>query len=251
MEKDKQRRFKCICAYDGTSYSGWQSQPNGLGVQDFIERRLRTIFGREVRIHGSGRTDAGVHARAQVFHFDAVWNHSMDALAAALRSGHNREIQIRSVSVAEEGFHARFSAKGKRYVYKIYAGYAPPDITRYVWSLGNRHPDVDLMNEASALMIGRRDFAAFGANRRDGKMHDTVKDLRVLRITKKGRMLTLTTEGSGYLYRMVRLMTGALVAVGLGKITKSDIQKALETKERGNLFAAAPAQGLTLFKVFY
>ena len=112
-------RFKCVVAYDGTDFCGWQSQPNGMSIQDFIQNRLRDILKTETKINGSGRTDAGVHARGQVFHFDAIWQHSTDSLLRAMRAGGNLTVQILSLEKVSEDFHARFSVLGKRYIYRI------------------------------------------------------------------------------------------------------------------------------------
>lgn len=130
-------RWCLECAYDGTLFSGWQSQPSGNGVQDFIERRLETIFRIPVRIHGSGRTDAGVHARGQVFHFDADWPYAPDKMRVALGVGVPRTIQIKRVKRVGSEFHARFSAIGKRYIYRIYEGDADPftDLLFGVWNV--------------------------------------------------------------------------------------------------------------------
>lgn len=243
-------RFKCHCAYDGTDFRGWQSQLCGNTIQDFIERRLSEIFAEKIRIHGSGRTDAGVHAKAQIFHFDANWAHATENLQAALRSGLPAGIQIFKVEKANGDFHARFSAKGKRYVYNIFEGYAPPYKSRYFWSMGRRKLDIEKMNEATNVLLGEHDFTAFSANR--GHEEDNpVKILRVLKITKKGKEIRLQTEGSGYLYKMVRIITGAMVEVGLGKLLVNDIERILNEKKRTNAFQTAPSCGLFLEKVFY
>lgn len=243
-------RFKCFCAYDGTGFRGWQSQACGNTIQDFIERRLCEIFSEKIRIHGSGRTDAGVHAKAQVFHFDADWAHSAENLLSALRCGLPAGIQVYKVSKAKSGFHARYSAKGKRYVYNIYEGYAQPHKSRYCWSLGRRKLDIEKMNAAAAELLGEHDFTAFSANR--GHEEDNpVKNLRLLKVSRRGREIKIATEGSGYLYKMVRIMAGALVDAGLGKLSCADIRRILEEKKRTNAFQTAPAQGLFLEKVFY
>lgn len=245
------QRWKAICAYDGTGFNGWQSQPNGNTIQDFIEARLAVIFETQIRIHGSGRTDAGVHARGQVFHFDAAWKHPTEHLLRALRVGLPAGIQIVKVSQAKPDFHARFSAQGKRYFYCLYEGDAPPWEDRYCWSLGRRRLDVEAMNSAAARLIGQHDFTAFGANRGDGSEDNPVKDMRRLEVKKRGPKLILYTEASGYLYKMVRSLTGALVSVGLGKLTADDFSAMLEAKQRTHRIETAPAKGLWMEKVLY
>lgn len=245
-------RFKCVCAYDGTDFCGWQSQPNGMSVQDFIERRLEQIFKRKTRIHGSGRTDSGVHADAQTFHFDAKWRHGDAALLAALKCGHPDSLQILSVEKVGKDFHARYSAKGKRYVYKICEGDADPKSTRYEWSLGLRRLDLDAVNRAAQILLGTHDFTAFSASRGTDAKENPVKTIFELRAKRRGRTITFSTRGSGYMYKMVRMLVGALVEVGLGKLTAEEIAETLESKTRGHRkFQAAPAKGLTLNKVYY
>lgn len=246
-----EQRFKCVCAYDGTEFCGWQSQAGGGSIQDFIEGRLAEIFKKKVRIHGSGRTDAGVHANAQVFHFDAEWSHGTESLLKAMRCGYPKALQISKISVAKGDFHARYSVKGKRYIYRIYEGYAPPVISRYRWSLGGRKLDIAAMNDAASALLGTHDFTAFSANRGNDAKDNPVKTLTKLEVSRRGKEIKITTEGSGYLYKMVRLLAGALVDVGLGKLSKGGLISALESKKRGNTFQAAPALGLFLDRVFY
>lgn len=245
------RRFKCVVAYDGTDFCGWQSQLGGGSIQDFIEFKLSSILGKPTRIHGSGRTDAGVHANGQVFHFDAIWKHSPEAMARALCAGNVQVVRVLSVEEVSDDFHARFSVEGKRYVYKISKGYAMPDLARYRWSLGNRKTDVEKMISASKIFLGTHDFKAYSANRGANVKENTVKTIYRLDVEDLGNEIRITTEGSGYLYKMVRLLVGALVQCAQGKLSESDLQKALESKTRGNIFQAAPAVGLTLDKVFY
>ncbi len=251
LEMNTQRRFKCVVAYDGTDFCGWQSQPNGMSIQDFIQNRLNEILKVETKIYGSGRTDAGVHARGQVFHFDANWNHTSDALLRAIRAGAELNIQILSVQEVSSDFHARFSAKGKRYIYRIAKQYAMPDLARYVWSLGGKDVDVDTMQSASKIFLGRHDFKAYSANRGNGIKEDTIKTIYKLDVKDCGDEIRITTEGSGYLYKMVRLLVGALIQCGQGRLTISDLENALLAKERTNIFQAAPAKGLSLDEVFY
>lgn len=244
-------RWKCTVAYDGTDFSGWQSQPGGNTVQDHIERRLAFLFKGPVRIHGAGRTDTGVHATGQVFHFDGLWKHGGAALVEALRVGFPKSIQVTDAMEVSTDFHARFSATGKRYSYSFFEGHAPPMETRYRWSLGRRRLDTAAMKAAAAVLVGRHDFSAFAANPRDDRVEDAVKDLRRLDVMRDGPRVELITEASGYLYRMVRGLAGCLADVGTGKLTSGEVRAILEGGERTNRVVTAPAQGLCLREVFY
>ena len=161
-ESQQLPRWKCVVAYDGGGFDGWQSQPSGNAIQDVIERRLAAVLKAEVRIHGSGRTDAGVHALGQVFHFDAAWSHGAEKLRLALRAGLPEAIQLKSVRPAPADFHARFSARGKTYRYEIFLGEADPFATRYCWSL-EREIDWAAVEAAAAILRGKHDFKAFAA----------------------------------------------------------------------------------------
>jgi tRNA pseudouridine38-40 synthase len=242
-------RWRCICAYDGTDFLGWQSQKGGGTVQDFLEKRLAQIFQKPVRVHGSGRTDSGVHARAQVFHFEAEWAHPVAHLQRALRSGLPRGLVVSSVRRAAPDFHARYSARGKRYRYRLYLGYAGPFESRWCWSLGDRSLDVDKMRAAAKKLLGRHDFSAFSGQYEETE--NPVKDLRRLSILQRGRRVDFVVEASGFLYKMARGLVGALVAVGLGKLTSGDIERLLKNKTRTQEVATAPAIGLCLEKVYY
>jgi len=243
------RRWKCICAYDGTGFVGWQSQAGGASVQDVIEARLAVVFKTEVRIHGSGRTDSGVHARGQVFHFDAVWPHSSENLCQALRSGLPEAIQISSARVVGNEFHARFSATRKRYVYQIHLGDADPFTRPYCLQVF-RTLDLPEMEAAAAVLCGKHDFRAFTAYN-GVEREDTVRDLSRLEIVCRGRHLRITAESAGFLYKMVRSLVGALLAVGEGRLTAERVREILASKERTALVKTAPPQGLFLDRVFY
>jgi len=242
-------RWRATCAYDGGDFLGWQSQKGGGTVQDFLEKRLGEIFERPVRIHGSGRTDSGVHARAQVFHFDAEWAHPVESLARALRTGLPRGLQVTSVRRAKEDFHARFQAKGKRYRYRLYLGEASPFERRYCWSLGKRKLDVAAMRAGAKLLVGKHDFTAFASGTDDEE--NPVKTLRRLDVVQRGRRVDVVLEGSGFLYKMARGLTGALVGVGVGKLTPADLARMLKEARRTHVVETAPAVGLFLERVFY
>lgn len=244
-------RWKCTVAYDGTDFEGWQAQPSGNTIQDLIEKRLAEIFKERIVIHGSGRTDSGVHARGQVFHFDADWQHGPDKLLQALRPGYPSTIQVYKAELAEDDFHARFSAAGKRYVYQFYEGNANPFETRWHWSIGNRRLNVDRMNEAASELAGRHDFTAFTANPGEERDDDPVKDLRVLSVEREGPYVTLKAEADGFLFRMVRSLAGCLFDVGIGKLTPEDVVKIRDNRIRTHLVQTAPPEGLFLDEVWY
>ncbi len=251
METETQQlpRWKCVVAYDGGAFDGWQSQPSGNAIQDVIERRLRAVLKTDLRIHGSGRTDAGVHALGQVFHFDAAWTHGAEKLRLALRAGLPGSIQLKSVRPAPVDFHARFSARGKTYRYEIFLGEADPFATRYCWSL-ERGLDWSAIGEAAAMLRGKHDFKAFAAEG-GTERETTVRDLRRLGIVRRGRRVRLVFEADGFLYKMVRSLTGTLVNVGLGKLAPRDVAALLQTARRTPRVQTAPPQGLFLVKVFY
>jgi tRNA pseudouridine38-40 synthase len=264
-------RWKCLCAYDGAPFAGWQSQRGGGAIQDIIEARIKTIFGRPIRIHASGRTDAGVHARGQVFHFDAPWRHGAAKLRAALGAGLPRAIQIKTVREAPATFHARFSATGKIYTYHIHLGDPDPFTRPYVWACA-RPLDLAAMQAAAAALRGRHDFRAFSAHRasprattarghRDTAGHqtaahappreNTVRELRQLDVTRHGARIRVTAWADGFLYKMVRSLVGALAAAGEGKMTPAQIRELLATGTRPPKLPTAPPQGLFLERVLY
>lgn len=243
------RRWKCVCAYDGTTFDGWQSQAGANAVQDVIEARLAQIFKRPVRIHGSGRTDAGVHANGQVFHFDAVWPHDPAKLLTALRVGLPPAIQVKSARAVGAEFHARFQATGKRYVYRLHLGDADPFTRPYCWVLF-RPIDLPAMQAAAAALVGRHDFRAFTALN-GPEREDTVRELRRLDVKRSGRRLSITAEADGFMYKMVRSLTGVLVAVGEGRLSVADVQRLLRDGVRTPEVHTAPPQGLFLDRVTY
>ncbi|MFI5358015.1 MAG: tRNA pseudouridine(38-40) synthase TruA [Opitutales bacterium] len=243
------RRWKCVCAYDGTAFAGWQSQAGGVTVQDVIEARLQSMLKTPVRVHGSGRTDAGVHARGQVFHFDAAWPHGEAKLLAALRVGLPASIQIKSARPVPAGFHARFQATGKRYEYWVHQGDADPFTRPFCWVVF-RPLDLGAMQAAAHSLCGRHDFRAFTALN-GPEREDTVRTLRKLEVTRRGRWIRIVAEADGFLYKMVRSLAGVLVAVGEGKLGAAEVPGILASRRRTAQVPTAPPQGLFLVKVFY
>jgi tRNA pseudouridine38-40 synthase len=242
-------RWKCLCAYDGTFFKGWQSQAGGGTVQDVIESGLERIFRQKIRIHGSSRTDSGVHARGMVFHFDADWRNPAVRLEAALRTVIPATIQVSRIRAAPPEFHARLSASGKRYRYFIHEGFADPFSVSYCWSVP-REISVETMSEAAAILQGRHDFTSFSAYA-GREMETPVRNLRKLEVRRKGSRIVITAEADGFLYKMVRSLAGGLLNVGIGKLTPAQIREILESRARTALIETAPPHGLFLEKVFY
>ena len=244
-------RWKCTCAYDGTDFDGWQRQPEGGAVQNYIESALTQVFDLPLQLHGSGRTDAGVHARGQCFHFDAEWLHEPEKLVRALHSILPTSIRIKSVKSVSDDFHARFSVSGKRYLYNYYLGRADPADDRYVWACRDLPLNLKEMQAGADRLLGMHDFSAYGVTQ--GKENDPnpVKTVTRLQLKQRGKFIRLYAEGSGFLYRMVRSIAGALYAVGRGRLTPNDIAEILESKKRTHRIVTAPAKGLFLDKVFY
>jgi tRNA pseudouridine38-40 synthase len=245
----KDQRWKCVVAYDGTSFHGWQSQESGNTVQDLIEGQLKKIFGKQIRLEGSGRTDSGVHALAQVFHFDAPWTHGAERLRLAIQTGLPRTIQIKSARAVSAEFHARFSAKGKIYRYHLCVGDADPFEFRYCWSLKGEI-DWQAMAAAAKVLQGKHDFWAFSGEN-DRTYETTVRDLRRLEVVRRGKRATITFEADGFLYKMARSLAGALVSVGLGKLSVEGVAELVRTRKRIPVVVTAPPQGLFMVKVIY
>lgn len=243
------QRWRCECAYDGGDFAGWQSQPGGTAIQDVIEDCLTKILEEPIRIQGSGRTDAGVHARAQVFHFDGEWRHSSEKLLAAFRFRLPETIQIKSARPTAADFHARFDAKGKRYDYHVHLGDADPFTRPYCW-INYKPLDLGAMRAAAEVLRGRHDFRALTALN-GGERENTVRDLRRLEVRRRGRAVQITAEADGFLYKMARSAVGLLVAVGEGKLTVGDVRRILESTVRIPAVLTAPAHGLFLTKVYY
>jgi len=244
-------RWKILLAYDGSDWAGWQKQPNATGIQELLEKRLHQMTGQEVRVLGAGRTDAGVHAWGQVAHLDLDWAHEPSVLGKALQSGLPRSILIRDVARVADDFHARFSAQAKRYVYRFYEGRADPFAARVAWSLGAWRLDLDAMRTAADTLLGEHDFSAFGANPRDDRKESPLKRMDRLSVHREGPYVTLVTEASGYLYKMVRSLAGCLVDVGRGKLSPPAFADILPSRTRTSVVVTAPPEGLFMAGVDY
>jgi tRNA pseudouridine38-40 synthase len=244
-------RWKCTCEYDGTEFSGWQSQPGGNTIQDHIEARLNWIFGCRTPIHGSGRTDAGVHALGQVFHFDGEWRHGPDKLLRAFRCGLPSSIGITGVEEVGPNFHARISAKKKCYKYHIFEGVSGAFNHRHNWCLGSRYLNFEAMQNLAVHFYGKHDFSAFCANRRDGSTPNPLKTIDEMKFEKLSCGIVFTVVADGFLYKMVRMLMGSFAMLGLGKISGDAVLDMLFSGERRTNIDVAPANGLFLHAVEY
>ena len=246
-------RLKLTIAYDGANYEGWQVQKTGVGVQQKVEEAIARIFRGQMRVHGSSRTDTGVHARAMIAHFDLPDERlrmKLSKVPLALNAALPEDIRIMSVRKVPESFHARFNAKGKEYRYYVYNFPAmDPLLRRLAWHVPQKL-DVAAIRQAAGFFKGNQDFAAF-ANNRNYKMESTVRTLFRCEIRKYGPLLTFIIEGDGFLYKMCRGIVGTLVQVGLGRYSVTDVPRMLAAKDRRMAGMTAPAHGLVLWKVIY
>lgn len=242
-------RIKLTIEYDGTDYVGWQIQPNGISVQQRLEEALAQLSGETIRVHSSGRTDAGVHAQGMVCHFDT----SRELPLSAWREGANRflpqDIAVRRAEVVAADFHARFAASGKCYRYTLLLGeIRSPLLRRNSWQV--RPPlDLELMQTAARQFVGRHDFAAF---RTSGcAAETTTREIFAVSFFEEFPLIHIDVEGSGFLKNMVRMIVGTLVEVGRGKRPLADIGKLLLRDAEVKPAFTAPAQGLCLREVRY
>lgn len=243
-------RWKCICAYDGTSFCGWQSQANGGSVQDAFEAQLATIFKRFIRIHGSSRTDTGVHARGQAFHFDADWQHGPIRLLHAINARLARTLKVLDITSVDEQFHARFSVLRKRYCYYFQMHPANPFEWRYLWDMPTKFFDLHQLDTAAQLFVGTHNFSGFsGKILPEENPNKTILQANVKKIGH-GRFC-LEVIGSGFLYRMVRMMMGTLMMLIDKKIDTAFISERLALQNLEKPIVTAPARGLFLENIYY
>ena len=242
-------RIKLTLSYDGTNYSGWQVQPNAVTVQQKLEEAVKASTGETVRVTGSGRTDAGVHAVMQVAHFDTTSSIPPERFYRALNAHLPVDIKVMKSELATDDFHAVTSAKKKTYTYSFYTSEIErPLKERYAVKL-DKLPDVTKMRRAAKLFVGEHDFKAFCASGSGAKT--TVREIYELKISKFRNDLRITVTGNGFLYNMVRIISGTLLAVGNGEITIKDVKKMLEEGDRALGGRTLPAKGLCLMEVIY
>jgi tRNA pseudouridine38-40 synthase len=247
--------FKLTLQYDGTDFHGWQIQGELRTIQGELTQALSLIEGQPVNVHGSGRTDAGVHAEGQVASVNLSRTISCDKLRAAINANVGKDLRVLQVEHADDDFHARYTARGKTYVYRILnSTVASPFWMRYAYHEA-RDLELERMKSAAELFVGKHDWTAFSAAQSD--VEDRVRIIRKLELASidderaRGRLITITVSADGFLRYMVRAIAGGLMAVGRGDIDNSVISDAIENAHRHRLIATAPACGLTLVSVRY
>lgn len=245
-------RYRITITYDGTNYSGWQIQPNGVSIQKMIEDALSLLLKAPTKITASGRTDAGVHALAQVAHFDATDEIDQKKIRQSLNGILPKDIRIKDLEKTSEDFHARYSAQLKTYEYHVTIGDHSNPFTRKYSYFISYSIDLKLFKKAAKLLQGTHDFKAFANDPLKGSAgKNSIRTLKEIVVvpTEDGLILKFTADG--FLYKMVRNLVGAFLYLAKGKITLDDLKKLLASKDRTFSPPPAPANGLFLKEVQY
>ncbi|MDK2918816.1 MAG: tRNA pseudouridine38-40 synthase [Candidatus Petromonas sp.] len=243
------KNVKLTIAYDGTNYSGWQFQINARTVQEEIQKALKIIMKKDIKINGSGRTDAGVHALEQVANFKADFTIPVDRIPVAMNGLLPPDIAIKKAEDVDMNFHARYSSKGKRYIYKIYNAKVRNPLYRNYSYFVNREIDINKIKEASKYFLGEHDFKAFMT--KGSSIKTTVRTIYSINVYKRDDFIVIDYKGNGFLYNMVRIITGTLLDVNFGKINMEDLEDIIRLKDRNKAGHTAPAEGLYLAEVYY
>jgi len=242
-------RVKMVVSYDGTNYHGFQRQGELNTIQKALEETIGKLSDSAVRVHGAGRTDAGVHARGQVVAFDTDWTIPIERVPYAMNALLPEDISVLSASEVSPDFHPRYSARSKLYSYTIYTGvHRSPFLRRYTYHFA-RALNVDSMVEAARLFEGTWDFRAFRSS--GSPVRSSTRTVYRSELKASGPLLTLWIEADGFLYNMVRIIVGTLIEVGLGKSGPERVTEAILSGDRRLAGPTVPACGLCLECVYY
>lgn len=243
------RTYKITLSYEGTRYQGWQRQATTDNtIQHILEWTLGRMVGYRVQVDGSGRTDSGVHARGQVASVRLSKLYDVEDLKDALNRSLPEDIRIIRVELARNGFHARKSAKGKKYEYYIDCREKPDVFSRKYCYHYPEVLDIEAMRDAADYLIGIRDFSSFTDNK---EILDPIRRMYSIKIVRAGEKVRITYYSSGFMYHMVRILTGTLIEVGAGKRDADEIPAIIDARDRSMAGFLAPARGLFLRKVYY
>ncbi len=243
------RNIRVKIAYDGSRFHGWQRQDGFPTVQEGFEEALLELSGEHVTVHGSGRTDAGVHAFGQVANFHLETRLSDDRLRHAINAHLPTGAVVRRLESCPGEFHARFSAVGKRYIYVTQTARFRSPFGRAYSNWVSAPLDLAAMRDAASRLRGKHDFVGFSSS--GSEVKTTVRTIRCVHIHARRERLAFSVQGDGFLYNMVRIIAGTLLEIGKGRLEPSCVSHALETGERAGLGATAPAGGLYLISVLY
>jgi len=243
------RNIKLIIEYDGKDYKGWQKQPTKLNIQGEIEKAIETVTGKQTELIGSGRTDAGVNALAQVANFKTNSKIETNKIPYALNSQLKKSIRIKSAEEVDENFHSRYGCKRKTYQYVINNTEQGTAIYRNIQYHFPIYLNEDKMNEAVKYLIGQHDFKSFKASGTSNK--NSVRTIYDARVWRDGDLIKIQLTGNGFLYNMIRIISGTLVDVGIGKIQPAQVKEIMNSKDRANAGKTLPACGLCLISVEY
>lgn len=243
------KNIKLVIEYDGAHYGGWQKQNNNKTIQGVLEKAISKATGEEIEVIGSSRTDAGVHAKGMVANFKTNSSIPAERFREAINRNLPDDIAILSSEEVEEGFHARYSSKGKTYSYTIINRYEKVAIGKDYCCLVKEPLNVENMEEACKYFIGKHDFSAFKTN--GSSVKTSVRTVSELYIEKNQENIKIYISADGFLYNMVRIIVGTLVEVGKGKIYPKDIENIIISKERSKAGPCVQPNGLVLEKVYY
>ena len=243
------RNIKLIIEYDGKEYNGWQKQPNKLNIQGEIERAIQNITGKQVELIGSGRTDAGVHALGQVANFKIDSDFPIEKMAIAINSQLKKSICIKKAEEVSQEFHSRYNCHSKTYQYVIDNSEQGTAIFRGLTYHVPQKLNIEKMQKAIIYFVGEHDFSSFKSSGTSSK--SCVRIIYDAKVEKDGEKIIICLTGNGFLYNMVRIISGTLVEVGLNNIEPEDISKIIEAKNRQMAGKTLPPQGLFLMSVEY
>ena len=243
------RNIKLTIEYDGKDFNGWQKQPNKLNIQGEIEKAIGEITGEEIELNASGRTDAGVHSLGQTANFKTNSTIDISKIPVAINSKLKQSIRIISAEEVDERFHARYSCTGKKYRYIINNSKYGSSIYRDLEYHMPIKLNVDDMKKAIKHFEGEHDFKGFKASGTSSK--SSVRTIYSAKVIEEGEKIIIELKGNGFLYNMVRIISGTIVDVGLGKIKPEEIPEIIESKDRTRAGKTLPPQGLYLVEVYY
>ncbi len=243
------KRIKLVTAYDGTNYHGSQIQNNGETIEGVLKTELSSLLNEEIQIIGASRTDAGVHARGNVFVFDTESRIPSDKFTYALNARLPEDIRIQDSEEVPSDFHPRHQDTVKTYEYRVLNRKLPLPEYRLHAHFTYEKLNIERMQQACKYFIGEHDFAAFCAA--GSQVESTVREIYDLHVKKEGDLLTISVTGNGFLYNMVRIIAGTLLKVGSGHFAAEDMEKIIEGRDRSLAGPTAPAKGLTLVEIRY